>query len=115
MEGDMAKEAFDKIMAGLEDALAYAEGDKSRGVERAVDVSAVDVTAIRKKLRLSQARFAASFGLEKSAVQDWEQGRRRPDRAARTLLKVIESEPEAVRRALAREGGETESEARGPR
>jgi putative transcriptional regulator len=34
-------------------------------------------------------------------VQNWEQGRRRPEGAARALLKVIEHEPDAVRRALA--------------
>lgn len=92
----MGKAAFERIMAGLEDAVAYADGDKARGVEHAVTVETVDVPAIRKKLGLSRPKFAARFGLDARAVQDWEQGRRQPDRAARVLLKVIEQNPEAV-------------------
>jgi putative transcriptional regulator len=61
----------------------------------------IDVKAIRSKLGMSQARFAASFGFALDAVQNWEQGRRRPEGAARAFLKVIEHEPEAVKRALA--------------
>jgi putative transcriptional regulator len=34
-------------------------------------------------------------------LQDWEQGRRRPDRAARAYLKVIAKKPKAVEEALA--------------
>ena len=49
----------------------------------------------------SPVRFAARFGLDARAVQDWEQGRRAPDRAARVLLTVIDRDPEAVVRALA--------------
>ena len=49
---------------------------------------------------MSQSKFAASFGLGLDAVQSWEQGRRRPEGAARVLLKVIEHDPDAVRRAL---------------
>lgn len=61
----------------------------------------VDVRAIRRKLGMSQAAFAASFGFALDAVQNWEQGRRRPEGAARAFLRVIEREPDAVRRALA--------------
>jgi putative transcriptional regulator len=50
---------------------------------------------------MTQAQFAATFGFGLGAVQNWEQGRRRPEGAARAFLKVIEREPEAVRRALA--------------
>jgi putative transcriptional regulator len=47
---------------------------------------------------MSQAQFAASFGFGLDAVQNWEQGRRRPEGA---FLEVIDREPDAVRRALA--------------
>jgi putative transcriptional regulator len=60
----------------------------------------VDVKAIRQKLGMSQAAFARSFGFALDAVQNWEQGRRRPEGAARAFLKVIDREPDAVRRAL---------------
>ena len=61
----------------------------------------IDVAAIRKRLGLSQAKFAERFGLSPATIRDWEQGRRRPDRTARILLTVIERDPEAVVRALA--------------
>jgi putative transcriptional regulator len=50
---------------------------------------------------MTQAEFARSFGFGLDAVQNWEQGRRRPEGAARAFLKVIDREPDAVRRALA--------------
>lgn len=99
----MTKQAFDSIMAGLEDALAYAKGDRRRGKPHVVQVPAVDVRKARKKLGMSQDRFAASFGVSVATVRNWEQGRRRPEGAARVLLRVIEREPEAVSRALAPE------------
>jgi putative transcriptional regulator len=61
----------------------------------------VDVASLRARLNLSQAAFARTFGLDLSAVQAWEQQRRRPDRTARILLAVIAREPDAVLRALA--------------
>jgi len=60
----------------------------------------VDVRAIRTKLGLSQDAFAARFGFSVRAVREWEQGRRRPEQAARTLLLVIAHDPAAVTAAL---------------
>ena len=98
----MAKKAFTEIMAGVEDAVAYAKGDASRGVAHAVAVpDTVDVRAIRAQFGLSRPKFAARFGFDVRALQDWERGRRHPDRSTRILLRVIEREPEAVERALA--------------
>ena len=57
--------------------------------------------ALRRKLGMSQSRFARSFGFGLAAVQGREQRHRPPEGPARVPLKVIEHEPEAVRRALA--------------
>jgi putative transcriptional regulator len=62
----------------------------------------VDVKKIRTRLGLSQETLAATYGFAVSAVRDWEQGRRRPERSARILLEIVEKGPEAVSRALAR-------------
>lgn len=97
----MTKKAFDEIMAGLEDAIAYAKGNRRRGRAHVVEVPAIDVRAARRKLGMSQDRFARSFGVSAATVRNWEQGRRRPEGPARVLLAVIDREPEAVRRALA--------------
>lgn len=91
------KSAFDKIAAGLEDAIAYAGGDTTRGRE-----ATVDVKAIREANRMTQAAFAEAFRLKLGAVRDWEQGRRRPDTGSVTLLRMVEVDPGAVREIIAK-------------
>ena len=59
-----------------------------------------DIAATRRRIGLSQAEFAAWFGISPGTLRNWEQGRRVPEGPARVLLRVIEREPEAVRRAL---------------
>jgi putative transcriptional regulator len=61
----------------------------------------VDVKAIRKGVKMSQAEFSRAYGISKRALQEWEQGGRQPDSAARAYLTVIAKEPAIVRRALA--------------
>jgi len=59
-----------------------------------------DVRALRKTLGLSQSDFAALFGFNVRSLQDWEQGRRRPEISIRAYLAVIQRDPQAVIRAL---------------
>jgi putative transcriptional regulator len=59
-----------------------------------------NVRALRRKLGLSQAEFAARFHLPLGTIRDWEQGAHRPDKAAQVLLTVIASDPDMVARAL---------------
>jgi putative transcriptional regulator len=94
------KSAFDKIAAGLEDAIAYTEGDTSR----ARVAEPLDVKAIRKRTNKSQEAFAATYRLPVGTVRDWEQNRRQPDAPARVLLSLIQAEPEAVEKLIARAG-----------
>jgi putative transcriptional regulator len=63
----------------------------------------IDVKAIRKRVKMSQTEFARAYGISKRALQEWEQGGRQPDSAARAYLTVIAKEPAVVRRALARD------------
>lgn len=55
-----------------------------------------DVGSIREKTGLSQARFAELLGVSVRTLQDWEQGRRAPSGAARTLLLVADRNPRAL-------------------
>lgn len=90
------------IISGLKDAVAFSRGTLSLHV-RTVDVpDPVDVRALRSKLGLSQAEFAAQYGISQRTLQEWEQGRTRPDSAVRAYLTVIERNPQAVIEALAR-------------
>ena len=92
----------DEILEGLSNAAAYARGEPGRGRATVVDVpQEVDVKAIRGRLGFTQVEFANRYGFALSALQEWEKRRRRPDRSARILLKVIEHDPDAVDRALA--------------
>jgi putative transcriptional regulator len=59
-----------------------------------------DVRALRETLGLSQSDFAALFGFNVRSLQDWEQGRRRPEIPIRAYLAVIQHDPQAVIRAL---------------
>src|SRR5258707_5375428 len=61
----------------------------------------IDVKAIRKQVKMSQAEFSRAYGISKRALQEWEQGGRQPDSAARAYLTVIAKEPAVIRRALA--------------
>jgi putative transcriptional regulator len=60
----------------------------------------MDVTNVRKKLGVSQTRFAQIIGVSVDTLQNWEQGRRKPKGPALALLKVAEKDPKAVMRAL---------------
>lgn len=50
---------------------------------------------------LSQAQFAGLLGVSLRTLQEWEQGRRKPSGAAKTLLRVAETHPEVLRELLA--------------
>ncbi|KZD06769.1 helix-turn-helix domain-containing protein [Oceanibaculum pacificum] len=91
--------AGQRLLSSARQALAYAEGGNAEGFAVHVPES-VDIPALRRREGLSQEQFARRYGFALSALRDWEQGRRQPDRAARLLLRVIEREPEAVQRAL---------------
>jgi len=51
----------------------------------------------RNKAGLSQSAFASLLGVSVRTLQDWEQGRREPTGAAKTLLRVAVQHPEVLR------------------
>jgi putative transcriptional regulator len=87
-----------ELIESANEALAIAEGRLAPA--RVIAPEAIDVAAIRKRLHLSQGKFAARFGLSVATLRDWEQNRRRPDRIAATLLRVIDDAPETVERVV---------------
>jgi putative transcriptional regulator len=76
-----------ELIESAHGALAIAKGDKRPA--RFFTPPTVEVAAIRKGLGLSQRAFANRFGLNAGIVRDWEQKRRNPDQAARTLLRLL--------------------------
>lgn len=89
---------FNDLMAGLDEVEAYLEG-KTAGYRVHVPDN-VDVKRIRKRLKMTQARFSDTFGFSLDAVKHWEGGRRTPESAARAFLIVIDRNPGAVLAAL---------------
>ncbi|MEO6562145.1 MAG: helix-turn-helix domain-containing protein [Nitrosospira sp.] len=59
------------------------------------------VISARKKSGLSQTEFAKLLGVSVRTLQDWEQGRRQPSGAAKTLIAIAERRPEVLREAAA--------------
>ena len=59
------------------------------------------IVRAREKAGLSQSEFAELLGVSVRTLQDWEQGRREPSGAAKTLLKVAERYPEILREVAA--------------
>ena len=97
----MSKRAFEGIMQGLEEALAYSRGDKSAAARVVrVAVKPADITTARKRVGLSRQAFARTFGLGPATLRKWENGERQPTGAARILLTIISREPAAALRAL---------------
>lgn len=69
---------------------------------KAVRVTAIEVstaTEARNRVGMSQAEFAKLLGVSVRTLQDWEQGRREPSGAAKTLLRIATQNPEAVKAA----------------
>jgi putative transcriptional regulator len=64
------------------------------------ELAEVDVAAIRKRLNLSQARFAHRFGFPVATLRHWEQGKRKPRGCALALLHVIAYNPAIAMRAI---------------
>jgi putative transcriptional regulator len=56
----------------------------------------VDVRAIRERFGNSPVEFARMIGVSISTLQEWEQGRRRPEGPARALLKIAAENPDLV-------------------
>lgn len=90
-----------EIIEGLNNAVAFAEGDTRKGrVHRVIVSPRIDVKRVRRKLGMSQSEFAERFGINTSTLRNWEQGRRQPEGPARVLLKIIDREPAAVQRVM---------------
>ena len=83
-----------EILEGLQDIKAGNTGRK-------FTAHSFPVVRAREKSGLSQSRFAELLGVSVRTLQDWEQGRREPSGAARTLLKVAELHPEVLREVAA--------------
>lgn len=96
----MDQEMFDELMASVREAGASMRGERHttrNAISEPVAISNLpDARAVRDRLALSRAQFAALIGVSERTVEGWEQGRRTPSGPALTLLRVADRYPESV-------------------
>jgi putative transcriptional regulator len=95
----MKKQDFDDLLTSVRQAGRIRRGEMKPS--RVTNHAAINVKMIRRRLGKSQTAFASMIGVSLDTLQNWEQGRRRPDGPARALLKVAAKNPKAVAAALA--------------
>ncbi len=95
----MRKQDFDNLVESVREAGRIRRGELEP--DRVTEFKPVDVKAVRRRLGKSQSEFARMIGVSVATLQNWEQGRRRPEGPARALLRVAAANPEAVAKALA--------------
>ena len=89
----MKKSDFVSLRRGMAQAKLHIAGARPPGF---VTHEPVNVRGLRERIKLTRKEFAARYGLDFRTVEQWEQGRRRPDRGTETYLRLIEREPERV-------------------
>ena len=98
----MSDEDFDfgeAMLEGLREAAAWKRGEIALEVRNVDPMPAARIKEIRKRYARSTKEFERKFGIPAATMNNWEQGRRKPDPTARLLLKVIETAPDVVEKA----------------
>ena len=90
----MREELFEELLESVKQGGAILRGE--RKPSRVFKFDQPNVRSIRDRYGLSQPKFANMIGISVSTLRNWEQGRRKPEGAARILLLVASKYPEAV-------------------
>lgn len=96
-ERERMSELGQSILAGLEEAIAYMKGEPTN--VRVTHYVSADAKTIREQLNLSQRDFAETYGIPLATLQNWEQGRNRPDKTASAYLWSIAKLPDQIKNA----------------
>jgi len=94
----MSDETFNDLISSVKEAIAIEKGEKTPS--RVFVYSPLNVKEIREKSGKNQSEFAHMIGVSIGTLRNWEQGRRYPEGAALTLLKVVAADPDYVARIL---------------
>lgn len=94
----MSDEMFGELVESMKQAVAISR--KEMKPSRLFVYSPINVRKIREKTKKSQVDFARMIGVKVGTLRNWEQGRRKPNGTALTLLKVVAADPEYVESVL---------------
>lgn len=94
----MKTEQFGELVSSIKEAGEIRAG--RRDPSRVYQIEPLDIKGIREKLNVSQNEFAIMIGVSVRTLQNWEQGRRRPEGPAKALLRIASRNPQAVLDAL---------------
>ena len=94
----MKDDQFEKLTASIKEAGQIKAGKKK--ASRVYEIRPPQIKMVREKLHASQADFAMMIGVSPRTLQNWEQGRRKPEGPAKALLRVASRNPKAVLEAL---------------
>jgi putative transcriptional regulator len=96
----MKEKDFNDLLASVREAGAILRGERRPArvttVKDLLAAGTPDVGLLRAHFKLSQVKFAALLGISVDTLQNWEQGRRKPEGPARVLLAVAAAHPEAL-------------------
>ncbi len=96
----MGKKLDPEMQRFQDDLLESVRQMKAGRAARIMNVPLTAAADARAKVGVTQSVFAGLLGVSVRTLQDWEQGRREPSGAARTLLRIAARSPEAVRAAV---------------
>lgn len=94
----MKNKDFEILVASIKEA-----GDikaNRKAPSRVFSMNPPDIKKIRETLHVSQNEFALMIGVSVRTLQNWEQGRRKPEGPAKALLRIASKNPKAVLDAL---------------
>jgi putative transcriptional regulator len=94
----MKQKDFEKLVASIKEAGEIKAGHKEPS--RVYEIKPPEIKTVREKLHVSQNDFALMIGVSVRTLQNWEQGRRKPEGPAKALLRVASRNPNAVFDAL---------------
>ena len=94
----MKEQAFNELMESMKQAVAISNGEMQPS--RTFVYSPVNVKEIRERTNKNQEEFANMIGVKVGTLRNWEQGRRKPDGAALSLLKIVAANPIYVEEIL---------------
>ncbi len=99
----MKRRLFDEIAEGIDDLAKQRQGKRTLRTHRVEikpvpTVKARELVELRERLRLSRALFARYLRTNPRTLENWEQGRARPNAQAAVLIRLVERYPDTVAR-----------------